>query len=103
LTINDLLSIPIFPTTGTETELGDEDVTVSVNRRNTARRTTKLISLLVKETTKGCGSFMRSKSSSEFILKKVAAMGCSYRGLLKAGVVAVVFAMSVCSLTGQFR
>ena len=46
---------------------------------------------------------MRSKSSSEFILKKVAAMGCSYRGILKAGVVAVVFAMSVCSLTGQFR
>lgn len=50
--------------------------------------------------TKGCGSFMRSNSSSVF--KKIAAMGCSYRGLLKAGVVAVVFVMSVCSLTGKF-
>lgn len=50
--------------------------------------------------TKGCGSFMRSKSSS--IFKNIAAMGGSYRGLFKAGVVAVVFAISVCSLTGKF-
>ncbi|CAN7024243.1 unnamed protein product [Brassica oleracea var. botrytis] len=70
---------------------------------NSPKPDTDSIKKEVKETTKGCGSFMRSKSSSEFILKKVAAMGCSYRGLLKAGVVAVVFAMSVCSLTGQFR
>lgn len=49
--------------------------------------------------TKGCGSFMRWKSS---IFEKVAAMGGSYRGLFKAGVVAVVFAISVCSLTGKF-
>ncbi|CAF2036535.1 unnamed protein product [Brassica napus] len=70
---------------------------------NSPKPETDSIKKEVKETTKGCGSFMRSKSSSEFILKKVAAMGCSYRGILKAGVVAVVFAMSVCSLTGQFR
>ncbi|XP_013660991.2 NAC domain-containing protein 62-like isoform X1 [Brassica napus] len=70
---------------------------------NSPKPDTDSIKKEVKETTKGCGSFMRSKSSSEFILKKVAAMGCSYRGILKAGVVAVVFAMSVCSLTGQFR
>ncbi|CAH8321195.1 unnamed protein product [Eruca vesicaria subsp. sativa] len=55
----------------------------------------------VKDTT--CGGFMRSKSRTEFIFNKVASMGCSYSGLLKAGVVAVVFAMSVCSLTGKFR
>ncbi|KAF3563407.1 hypothetical protein DY000_02011352 [Brassica cretica] len=70
---------------------------------NSPKPDTDSIKKEVKETTKGCGSFMRSKSSREFILNKVAAMGCSYRGLLKAGVVAVVFAMSVCSLTGQFR
>ncbi|KAF8082506.1 hypothetical protein N665_0822s0018 [Sinapis alba] len=55
----------------------------------------------VKNTT--CGSFTRSSSRTDLIFKKVAAMGCSYRGILKAGVVAVVFAMSVCSLTGKFR
>ncbi|KAJ4868076.1 TCV-interacting protein [Raphanus sativus] len=57
--------------------------------------------LQVKDTT--CGSFMRSKSRTELIFKNVAALGSSYRGILKAGVVAVVFAMSVCSLTGKFR
>ncbi|XP_010421284.1 PREDICTED: NAC domain-containing protein 91-like isoform X3 [Camelina sativa] len=52
-----------------------------------------------KETiTKGCGSFTRSKSKTSFIFKKIAVMRCSYKGLLRAGVVALVFVMSVCSL-----
>ncbi|ESQ32001.1 hypothetical protein EUTSA_v10004105mg [Eutrema salsugineum] len=53
--------------------------------------------------TKGCGNFMRWNSRSGFIFKKIAAMGCSYKGLFSAGVVAVVFAMSVCCLTAKFR
>lgn len=57
----------------------------------------------VKDTTtetiaKGCGNFTRSKSRTSFIFRKIAAMGCSYRGLFRAGVVAAVFVMSVCSL-----
>ncbi|CAH8272123.1 unnamed protein product [Arabidopsis lyrata] len=57
----------------------------------------------VKDTTtetiaKGCGNFTRSKSRTSVIFRKIAAMGCSYRGLFRAGVVAAVFVMSVCSL-----
>ncbi|KAL1218199.1 NAC domain-containing protein 91 [Cardamine amara subsp. amara] len=49
-----------------------------------------------KETiTKG---FIRSKSRASFIFKKIAAIGCSSKGLVRAGVVAVLFVMSVCSI-----
>ncbi|CAA7023294.1 unnamed protein product [Microthlaspi erraticum] len=53
--------------------------------------------------TKRCGNFIKSKSRTGLIFEKIAAMGGSYRGLVRAGVVAVVFVMSVCSLTAKFR
>ncbi|KFK27735.1 hypothetical protein AALP_AA8G422400 [Arabis alpina] len=53
--------------------------------------------------TKGFVNFIRSKSKNGFLSKRIAAMGCSNRGLIRAGVVAVVFVMSVCSLSAVFR
>jgi hypothetical protein len=53
--------------------------------------------------TKKCGNFIKSNSRTGLIFEKIAAMGGSYRGLVRAGVVAVVFVMSVCSLTAKFR
>lgn len=46
---------------------------------------------------------MRSKNVTGFVFKKIKSMKCSYGGLLRAAVVAVVFLMSVCSLTVDFR
>ncbi|CAE6118891.1 unnamed protein product [Arabidopsis arenosa] len=78
---------------------------VNLNTHKSETDSTQLqcIKKEVKDTTKetiakGCGNFTRSKSRTSFIFRKIAAMGCSYRGLFRAGVVAVVFVMSVCSL-----
>ncbi|CAN8254839.1 unnamed protein product [Cochlearia groenlandica] len=58
----------------------------------------------VGETTKkGCGKVMRSKNKTGFLFRKFASMKCSYGGLLRAAVVAVLFLMSVYSLTADFR
>ncbi|AED93330.1 NAC2-like protein [Arabidopsis thaliana] len=78
---------------------------VNLNSHKSETDSTQLqfIKKEVKDTTtetmtKGCGNFTRSKSRTSFIFKKIAAMGCSYRGLFRVGVVAVVCVMSVCSL-----
>ncbi|EOA23980.1 hypothetical protein CARUB_v10017199mg [Capsella rubella] len=58
----------------------------------------------VDETMKiGCGKLMRSKNQTGFVFKRITSLKCSYGGLLRAAVVAVVFLMSVCSLTVDFR
>lgn len=58
----------------------------------------KCVQVKDRSITKGFGNFIRSKSRISFIFKKIAAMGSSYKGLVRAGVVAVVFVMSVCSI-----
>ncbi|VVB05190.1 unnamed protein product [Arabis nemorensis] len=58
----------------------------------------------VRETIKkGCGKLMRSKNKTGFLFKKILSVKCSYGGLLRAAVVAVLFLMSVCSLTADYR
>ncbi|KFK34231.1 hypothetical protein AALP_AA5G118000 [Arabis alpina] len=52
---------------------------------------------------KGCGKLMRSKNKTGFLFKKIVSVKCSYGGLLRAAIVAVLFLMSVCSLTADFR
>jgi hypothetical protein len=52
---------------------------------------------------KRCGKLMRSKNVTGFVFKKITSVKCSYGGLFRAAVVAVVFLMSVCSLTVDFR
>uniref|UniRef100_A0A1J3D0H9 NAC domain-containing protein 86 n=1 Tax=Noccaea caerulescens TaxID=107243 RepID=A0A1J3D0H9_NOCCA len=52
---------------------------------------------------KGCGKLMRSKNKTSVLFRKIASVRCSYGGLLRAAVVAVLFLMSVCSLTADFR
>lgn len=52
---------------------------------------------------KGCGKLMRSNNKTGFAFKKILSWKCSYGGLLRAAIVAVVFLMSVCSLTVDFR
>ncbi|XP_010426468.1 PREDICTED: NAC domain-containing protein 62 [Camelina sativa] len=52
---------------------------------------------------KGCGKLMRTKNKTGFVFKRIMPLKCSYAGLLRAAVVAVVFLMSVCSLTVDFK
>lgn len=52
---------------------------------------------------KGCGRLMRSKNKTGLVFKRILSLKCSYGGLLRAAIVAVVFLMSVCSLTVNFR
>ncbi|KAG2326864.1 hypothetical protein Bca4012_035769 [Brassica carinata] len=49
------------------------------------------------------GKLMRSKNRTGFLFKKIMPVRCSYGGLLRAAVVAVLFLISVCSLTTDFR
>ncbi|KAJ0231434.1 NAC domain-containing protein 62 [Hirschfeldia incana] len=49
------------------------------------------------------GKLMRSKNRTGFLFKKIMSVRCSYGGLLRAAVVAVLFLISVCSLTTDFR
>lgn len=49
------------------------------------------------------GKLMRSKSRTRFLFKKIIPVRCSYGGLLRAAVVAILFLISVCSLTTDFR
>ncbi|CAG7871267.1 unnamed protein product [Brassica rapa] len=49
------------------------------------------------------GKLMRSKNRTGFLFKKIISVRCSYGGLLRAAVVAVLFLISVCSLTADFR
>ncbi|VVB17288.1 unnamed protein product [Arabis nemorensis] len=80
---------------------------LQVNQHNSETDNTQ-IKKEVKDTgretvMKGFVSFIRSKSRAGFLSKKIGPMGCSYRGFIRVGVVAVVFVMSVCSLTAVFR
>ncbi|KAJ4890292.1 NAC domain-containing protein 62 [Raphanus sativus] len=45
----------------------------------------------------------QSKNKTGFLFRKIVSMRCSYGGLFRAAVVAVLFLMSVCSLTADFR
>ncbi|CAF1707834.1 NAC domain-containing protein 62-like [Brassica napus] len=49
------------------------------------------------------GKLMRSKNRTGFLYKKIMSVRCSYGGLFRAAVVAVLFLISVCSLTTDFR
>ncbi|CAH8340634.1 unnamed protein product [Eruca vesicaria subsp. sativa] len=49
------------------------------------------------------GKLMRSKNRTEFLFKKIMSVRYSYGGLFRAAVVAVLFLISVCSLTTDFR
>ncbi|KAF8091587.1 hypothetical protein N665_0443s0044 [Sinapis alba] len=49
------------------------------------------------------GKLRRTKNRTGFLFKKIMSVRCSYGGLLRAAVVAVLFLISVCSLTTDFR